>query len=101
MTKIVNIKSGAKYDVYCGRPGKGQNGFFGNSHVIGFCKICNKSHNRDECIDAFKIDFDKRIIEDAEYKNKVLELKDKTLACFCVPNRCHCEVYVNYLDKND
>jgi len=29
MTKVVNIKH-SKYDVYCGRAGKGQDGYFGS-----------------------------------------------------------------------
>ena len=98
MTKVVNIYR-EKYDVYIGRAGKGQSGYFGNPHPVGFCKICNCIHARDEAIAEYKKDFDKRMESDLEFKNKVLELKDKTLGCFCKPNNaCHGDVIAEYLN---
>lgn len=103
MNRIVNIKTGAKYDVYCGRIRKGESGYFGNPHVIGYCSICEKTHDRKDCIAAYKIDFDKRILDDLDFKNKILELKDKTLGCFCVDENgngeCHVNIIKEYLDK--
>lgn len=102
MTKIVNIYSDA-YDVYIGRPGKGQDGYFGNPHPVGMCYICHKSHNRDEAVDIYEKEFNERIKTDPEFKKRILELKDKTLGCFCKSKiyklRCHGDVIVSYLDN--
>lgn len=92
MTTIVNIKSGAKYDVYCGRPS-----IFGNPFVIG------KDGSRDEVIEKYRTYFHEKISSDQNFLNEVYKLKDKTLGCFffCVPQKCHCEVIVGYLDNNN
>lgn len=105
MTRVINIKSGEPYDVYCGRAGHGQYGYYGNPHPIGFCKICQRHHNREDCIEVFRQEFTARINSDKEYKLKVDELKDKTLGCFCKQNDieipCHCDVYVDYFNNPD
>jgi hypothetical protein len=97
VTTVVNIKK-SKYDVYIGRPGKGQDGYFGNPHSIPFCKLCNREHTRGESIAEFKKDFLKRIETDSEYKRRVEELRGKTLGCFCKDKTCHGDVYVEYLE---
>ena len=98
ITTVVNIYK-EPYDVYIGRAGKGKDGYFGNSHVVGFCKICNKIHNRGEAVDAFRVDFKKRIEYDSVFKERLKELKGKRLGCFCKPLACHGDVYVEYLEK--
>lgn len=98
MTKVVNLYKDP-YDVYIGRSGKGKDGYFGNSHPIGFCEICDCRHNRDSSISSFWVHFQYRIKNDLEFKKRVLELKDKTLGCFCKPKKCHGDVYVEYLDN--
>lgn len=90
---IVNIKSSQKYDVYCGRSGNGKDGYFGNQFVIG------KDGDRNEVCDKFEIYFQDRVKNDIEFRNRVYGLRGKVLGCFCVPNRCHCETYVNWLNK--
>lgn len=97
-TKVANLLK-TPYDTYIGRAGKGKDGYFGNPHVIGYCKICSADHSREECIAAFKADFDKRIESDSEYKRRVLELRGKTLGCFCAPNACHGDIFVDYINK--
>lgn len=98
MTTVVNCRC-SKYDVYIGRAGKGQSGEFGNPHIIGYCPICKKTHDREDCIDAFKIDFLKRMENDIEFRTKVLALKDKVLGCFCKPAKCHGDIIVTYLNN--
>jgi hypothetical protein len=100
MTRIVNIRSGEPYDVYIGRPGKGQEGYFGNPHPIGFCEICDCRHGRELAISAYKVYFMFRLESDPEFKRRVLELKDKVLGCFCKPAACHGDIIAEYLDKN-
>lgn len=103
MTTVVNIRYSV-YDVYCGRPGKNQNGFYGNLHPIGFCKICNRTHDREDCIKEFKRDFEYRLENEPGYKEKILELKDMRLGCFCKNAdgsgpKCHADVFKDYLDN--
>jgi hypothetical protein len=97
-TKVVNLRN-AKYDVYIGRAGHGKDGLFGNVHVCdGFCYVCGRYHDRDDCIAAFRDDFFKKLTEDAEFKNRVKELRGKTLGCFCKPKKCHGDVIAEYVD---
>ena len=98
MTQVVNIKR-FPYDVYIGRPGRGEEGFFGNSHPIGWCDICNQHHNRDESVVAFKKEFLYRIENDMGFRKRVIELKDKVLGCFCKPLPCHGDIIANWLDN--
>ena len=103
MTRVINIHSGIKYDVYIGRAGKGHSGQFGNLHPIGYCNICKVRHDRAEAIAAYKKDFYQRIDKDEDFRQNVLELKDKTLGCFCkLPHKevsCHGDVLKEYLDN--
>ncbi len=97
MTKVVNLKN-SSYDIYIGRSGNGQSGYYGNPHPIGYCEICKRTHTRKDSIAMFKLDFYNRIETDEEYKKRVLSLKDKTLGCFCKPLNCHGDIYKEYLD---
>ena len=86
MTKVVHCKR-QKYDVYIGRPSE-----FGNPFSIG------KDGTRDEVIEKYKTYFLERIEKDEYFKNKVLQLQDKTLGCFCKPQACHGDVISGWLD---
>jgi hypothetical protein len=97
MTKVVNLRL-EPYDVYIGRAGKGQDGYFGNPHPVGWCPICKKNHLREDAIEAFKKDFDARMLTDAKFRSKVEALKGLTLGCFCKPLKCHGDVYQAWLD---
>lgn len=85
MTTIVNIKSGAKYDVYCGRINKTYNlpeSKWANKFVIG------KDGDRNEVIEKYRL----WINSQPDLLNSLSELKGKTLSCWCVPEKCHCEI---------
>ena len=48
--EVIHIRDRKPGDVYIGRPGKGEDGYFGNPHVVGFCKFCGVAHERgDAC----------------------------------------------------
>lgn len=100
-TIVVNIKRGDEYDVYIGRAGHGESGYFGNPHTKGYvyCSDCHSHHDRQGAIEAFQKDFLKRIKEDAEYRRRILELRDKKLGCFCKPLACHGDIIKNWLDN--
>ena len=90
MTTVVNIKTDP-YDVYIGRAGKGQDGYFGNP-----CK----DGTREENIAEFKEYFHYRMAYDATFRHRVItELKDKRLGCFCKPLPCHGDIIAEYLNN--
>jgi len=90
--EVVNIKSGAKYDVYIGRAGKGMSGYFGNPFKIG------EDGDREQVIQKYKEWFWNRVNEDVEFRNRVIELKGMTLGCFCHPKLCHGDVIIAWLE---
>ena len=98
MTKVIHIKDSPKdwknnpdY-VYIGRSGKGLNGFYGNPF-----RLYNETE-RIECLERFTKWFIMRLDDDKEYKQKILELKGKTLICFCKPALCHGDVIADYVN---
>lgn len=91
-SKVVNLFK-ESYDVYIGRAGKGQDGYFGNPIKL------EKGEERGSTIEKFRIYFENRIKIDLEFKKRVGELKGKTLGCFCKPKACHGDIYVEYLNQ--
>lgn len=70
-------------DVYIGRPGR-----FGNPFVIG------KDGTREEVIDKFAF----YLHEHPELVERLVRLKPKRLVCFCKPEACHGDVYLDAID---
>lgn len=102
MTKVVNIKdSRVKYDVYIGRAGNGQDGYFGNPCKLNkLCLVCGLTHyQRGETIKCFEVYARRRIVQDEQYRNSVKGLRGKTLGCFCAPDACHGDVLVKLADE--
>ncbi len=93
-TTVVNIYK-EPYDVYCGRAGKGKDGYFGNPFRL------KGSESRGETIEKYKEYFYTRIGHDVEFKKRVLELKGKKLGCFCKPASCHADVIADYLNTEN
>lgn len=89
-TEIVNLYK-EPYDVYIGRPGKGQSGYFGNPVKVGaICPICDSVHKKGETLPCFERYARDRIASDPEYKRRILYLYGKRLGCFCAdPLTCH------------
>ena len=90
-TRVINIKSDEKYDVYCGRPGP-----FGNPFQSG---------SRDTNIENYRRMFLERVKVDERFKRAVLVLKGKTLGCFCRPVTgfkgtvlCHVQIIAGWVD---
>lgn len=90
-TTVVNLYR-EPYDVYIGRPGKGQDGYFGNPFPPG------KDMAREDSIDTFRAYFLERLKSDAEFSAQVETLRGKRLGCFCKPKACHGDVIVAYLE---
>lgn len=89
--KVIHVND-AKLDdsniVRIDRPSKWGNPF----------RLSDYNGDRDLVLDLFKEYF---------YSNKELqdmvesELKDKTLACWCKPKKCHGDVYAEFLNRNE
>lgn len=92
-TTVINIKSGLHYDVYCGRAGRGQDGYFGNPFRLPIGMA------RGDTLNRYRDYFNYRLETDAEFKRRILELKDKILGCFCKPHPCHCDIIIEYVDR--
>lgn len=91
-THVVNMRHGACYDVFIGRAGHGERGYYGNPYYDG---------TREENIRRFREYFAHRIETDPEFRQRVLALRGKRLGCFCAPRPCHGDVYVAWLETHD
>ena len=82
-----------KYDLYGGRPGKGE--YFaplGNPFIVG------KDGERGECIELFRNWFPTK--DAIEYRRnciRYIEI-DSVLGCFCKPKPCHLDIVAEYMN---
>lgn len=83
-TTVVNLHR-EPYDAYIGRPGRGQEGYFGNPFV-------------DQPLEVYEKHFLERVATDGAFRARVLELRGLRLGCFCKPGRCHGDVIAAWLD---
>ena len=93
MTRVVDLKR-EPFDVYIGRPGHGQDGYFGNPFVVV------RDGTRQEVIERYLEYFLAKIERDSEFRSRVEDLRGKTLGCFCKPEACHGDVIVAWLDQS-
>ena len=91
-TRIVNLHK-EPYDIYIGRAGKGQSGYFGNPILL------KPGEPRGSTIERYKHYFYDRLKIDKEFKKRIELLKGKTLGCFCKPAKCHGDIIIEYLNK--
>jgi len=92
-TRVVNIRTD-EYDVYIGRAGRGQSGYFGNPIRL------ENGAARGSTLEKYKEYFMKRIEIDPEFKERIHALKGKRLGCFCKPHPCHGDIIAEYLETN-
>ena len=84
-TRVVNCKK-EPYDVYIGRPSK-----WGNPFKIG------RNGSRQEVILKYK----EMIIANTELIKQIyLQLRGKTLGCWCKPYACHGDILAELADKD-
>ena len=85
-TTVVNIKK-STCEIYCGRGSP-----YGNPFKIG------QDGDRKQVIEKYRKYFYSRLT-DSTFRDKVLSLKGKILGCYCKPLDCHCDVIIEYLEK--
>lgn len=73
--RVVNVRSGERYDVYIGRPGP-----WGNPFPIA------RDRTREEAVEAYRKFLASQPALVAKAKQ---ELKGKVLGCWCSPLACH------------
>lgn len=88
--KVVHCKK-EKYDVYIGRPSIWGNPF---SHRNG-TKAEYIVETREQAVDMYK----EWIKNKPELIEKLPELKDKVLGCWCKPLACHGDVLLELIEK--
>ena len=87
-TFVVNLYK-EEFDVYIGRKGKGQDGYYGNP----FARM-----PQTESIALFRKYFYERLKSDPVFNLRIRSLKGKILGCFCKPKACHGDVIAEYLN---
>ena len=92
LTKTVNIYTSG-YDVYIGRAGRGEDGYFGNPFRL------RVGEDRGATVERYRKYFHDRPETDPEFKRRVHELKSKIPGCFCKPYPCHGDVIAEYPDN--
>ena len=89
--KVVNIKSGDPYDLYCGRENKSyglKQSKWANPYIIG-------EYTRDESCDLYE-----QYVRNGPLWNDLEELDGLTLACWCGENQwCHVKILINLLNE--
>lgn len=91
--RVINVKSGEQYTVYCGRDSYGRKGIgLGNPFIVG------RDGDRNKCCDLFEQHlFNGKSDEAEKLRQLVLSLpSDAVLACWCKPARCHCDSIVKF-----
>jgi hypothetical protein len=91
-TAVIHISERQPTDVYIGREGKGESGYFGNPFKIG------PGESRGDTIERYKAYFLNRLKEDATFKARIVALKGERLVCFCKPHPCHGDVIAEWLN---
>lgn len=85
-TQVVHMRERQPGDVYIGRAGKGEDGYFGNPFRL------DGSEPRGATIERFRYYAIARLAGDFEYRERVRALRGKRLVCFCAPLPCHGDV---------
>jgi hypothetical protein len=90
-TTVVGTDSGRPYEVYIGRPGRGEPGVFGNPVRVGApCLVCSRVHPAGDTLECYAIYLDRRIDADPEFAARVQALSGRVLGCPCgARGACH------------
>lgn len=93
-TEVVNIRYAA-CDVYIGRAGRGEDGYFRNPFRL------LPGMSRGATLDRYRSYFYGRLRTDPEFRQRIHALKGKRLGCFCKPYPCICAPIFRAYDLKD
>ncbi len=95
-TVVVNIKTGAPYDVYIGRPSKWGN-LWGHKPSKYDTILVDSAETAVRMYEAWILSGIRRYPEQLEEIKR--ELKGKRLGCFCKPGPCHGDILARLADE--
>ena len=100
MAGIVNLKGRKPQqllpgEIYCGRPIHMGGWNLPGSKWANPFKVGRDCNTTDECLLLYA----NYIMRSPELIQALPELRGLTLACWCTPNRCHCEVLLLLLSQ--
>ena len=103
-TKLICIeqRTGAEEEVYIGRKGNGEDGYFGNPVIMKEdCPRCGKPHStKGSTLPCYEKILQERLKTDMIFRNRVKDLVDKTLVCFCPEgDKCHGNILMDYIHR--
>jgi len=100
-TLVVNIRLDP-WDVYIGRAGRGDDGYFGNPFRPGETTAMT-------CLERYKSYLLSRVATDIVFRSKLLVWRGMRLGCFCAPKGglyasdrphiCHGQIMAEWLDS--
>ena len=90
-TVAVNLRR-EKYDVYIGRPGKGQAGPWGNPFRL------SHESQRAAVLERYRSWLNQQIAAGRVQKTNLAQLHGKRLGCFCKPKLCHGDILAQAAD---
>lgn len=85
-TRVVN-KYKEPYDVYIGR-----GSLWGNPYTV-------QAYGRELCIAMYEQYIRQRLHQEPDLYLQLLELKGKTLGCFCKPKACHGDILIKLIEE--
>jgi Domain of unknown function (DUF4326) len=96
-TRVVNIKSKEHFDIYIGNrvrfhPYKYPQTKWGNPYAP-----LMKKYGRGKVVAMYR----EHILANPGLTSQLHELKDKVLGCWCKPEKCHGDVLVELVDKQN
>lgn len=86
LTRVVN-KYKEPYDVYIGR-----GSLWGNPYTV-------QAYGRELCIAMYEQYIRQRLHQEPDLYLQLLELKGKTLGCFCKPKACHGDILIKLIEE--
>jgi hypothetical protein len=99
--RVINIRSAPKgwkenpQYVYIGRSGRGMDGYFGNPFPL------REGETRGATLERYRFWLEQKMEADNEYRERVMELRGKTLVCFCAPQPCHGDILSSIANSED
>lgn len=91
-TRVINLYK-EPYDVYIGRPRKGESSIWHNPFVVGV------DGERGECVKLFEPYIREKLTSGEIPLKELKKLKGKRLGCFCKPSDCHGDVLVKLVEE--
>lgn len=89
--RVVNIRTGARYDVYIGRPSKWGNPFSHHTYLPAPFRCAT----REEAIERYEM----YVRSNPHLLACLHELKNMVLGCHCHPLPCHGDVLAKLVDE--